>query len=327
MSQKPNPTTIGLFIVIGVALGVTGLLLFSSSKLFTKTLDCVVYFDQSLNGLNEGAPVKFRGVTIGSVKRVMARFNQATNDHSMPVIIELQEKLINQRLSEPFESFSAGFLEARVKAGLRVSLQAESLVTGVLYVEMDPNPTAPPPVYHQLQKRYPEIPTQPTQIQELMNNLASLDIKGISTSINALIAKLDTVLENLRMEEISAGVTNTLASVNKLLASPDITNSLASARATLDQYKELGEKISGKIDPLAQSVTNSLAEANRTLAQLRGTADNLRGILRPDAPLQHDLDQLLHQLAGTAESVSGLMEFLKQHPNALITGREQSQKP
>ena len=94
MSKKINTTSIGLFIVTGVALGVIGLLLFSSSKMFSKTKDIIVYFDDSLNGLNEGAPFKFRGVTIGSVKRVMVHFNQATNDYAMPVIIELEEKLL-----------------------------------------------------------------------------------------------------------------------------------------------------------------------------------------------------------------------------------------
>src|SRR5215813_7267425 len=105
MSKKANPTTIGLFIVIGLALGVSGLLLFSSSKLFARTHDCIVYFNESLNGLNEGAPVKYRGVRIGSVKRVMVRFNQAPEDFAMPVIIELEEKLISERLGEPFEVF------------------------------------------------------------------------------------------------------------------------------------------------------------------------------------------------------------------------------
>ena len=58
MSKKINPTSIGLFIVIGVALGVSGVLLFSSFKLFSRTRDLILYFDDSLNGLNEGAPVK-----------------------------------------------------------------------------------------------------------------------------------------------------------------------------------------------------------------------------------------------------------------------------
>src|SRR5512139_883492 len=100
MSKKSNTATLGLFIVAGLALGVIGLLLFSSSKMFSKTRDLIVYFDESLNGLNEGAPVKYRGVTIGAVKRVMARFNQATNDNAMPVIIEIEDKLVRQRLGD-----------------------------------------------------------------------------------------------------------------------------------------------------------------------------------------------------------------------------------
>ena len=327
MSQKPNPTSIGLFIVIGLALGVTGLLLFSSSKMFTKTRDIVVYFNQSLNGLNVGAPVKYRGVTIGSVKRVMIFWNQATNDFAMPVLIELEEKLIKERVGEPLEVFTDRSLEQRINQGMRASLQAESLVTGVLYVEMRTNPKAQEAVYHQLKPTFQEMPSEPTQIQQLMENLGSLDIKGISTNINAVILRLDKVLESMRMGDISAGVTNTLASLNKLITSPDITNSLASVRTTLDQYKALGEKLTGRVDPVAASITNSLAEANRTLAQLRGTAENVRSMLRPDAPLSHDLGQLLQQLAGTAESISTLVEFLKQHPNALITGREAPQKP
>ena len=322
MSQKPNPTAIGLFIVIGATLGVTGLLLFSSSKLFTQTRVCIAYFNESLNGLSEGAPVKYRGVTIGAVKRVMVHFNQATNDYTMPVIIELHEKLIRERLGDQMEIFTDRALRERIQRGLRASLQAESLVTGVLYIEIRPTPSAPPPVFHQLVERYPEVPTEPTQIQELFNNLASLDIKGIETNINALLVKLDTVLSGLNLVAVTAGITNTLGSLDRLVSSPEITNSIVAVRTTLDQYRSLGQSLNSRVDPLADSITNSLAEANRTLVQLRGAADNLRNMLRPDSPVRTDLDQLLQELAGTAESISSLVEFLKQHPNALITGRE-----
>ena len=322
MSKKINTTSIGLFIVTGVALGVIGLLLFSSSKLFTRTLDCVVYFDQSLNGLQEGAPVKIRGVTIGSVKRVMVRSNQATNDYAMPVIVELQEKLINERLGEPLTAFTGTWLDERVKSGMRASLQAESLVTGVLYIEIHRNPNLPPPVLHQIEPRYPEIPSEPTEIQALLDNLASLDIKGISTNINSLITRLDATVGEFKMADINAGITNLLASVNRLAASPDLTNALAAIRPTLDQYRELGAKVSSRIGPLADSVTNSLAEANRTLAQLRGAGENLRTMLAPDSPVRNDLDQALEQVAGAAQSIASLTDFLKQHPNALIAGRE-----
>ncbi|MCU0772902.1 MAG: MlaD family protein [Verrucomicrobia bacterium] len=305
MSKKVNTTSIGLFIVTGVALGVTGLLLFSTSKMFTKTRDVIVYFNDSLNGLNEGAPVKFRGVTIGSVKRVMVQFNQAT-----------------KRMPSFGYIFHEDAMAERIKAGMRATLQTESLVTGVLYVGVDIDPNAPPPVLHQVEPLYPELPSEPTKTQQLFNNLASLDIKSLQTNLDGLLTQLRTTVQELKMADINAGATNLLSSVNRLVTDPDITNALASLRPTLDQYRELGAKVTGKVDPLADGVTNTLTEANRTLAQLRGVGENLRAMLAPDSPVRNDLDQALEQLAAAGQSISALADFLKQHPNALIAGRE-----
>lgn len=322
MSKKVNTASIGLFIVTGLALGVTGLLLFSSSRLFSKTLDVVVYFNDSLNGLSEGAPVKFRGVTIGSVKRVMVRFNQATDDFAMPVICEIEEKLVRQRLGEGSDEFVARrTTEEQIKAGLRASLQAESLVTGVLYIDTRINPNAPPPAFHQLERIYPEIPSEPTQIQQLFENLGSLDIKSLETNLNGLITRLDRTVAELQMAQINRGVTNLLSSVNRLVTNPDITSALAAIRPTLDQYRELGGKVTSKVDPLAESITHTLTEASQTLGQMRGTGENLRLMLAPDAPLRNDLDLALEHLAAAAQSVSSLADFLKEHPNALVAGR------
>ena len=332
MSKKINTTSIGLFIVSGVALGVTGLLLFSSSKMFSKSHDIIVYLDESLNGLNAGAPVKYRGVTIGSVKRVMVRYNQATNDMAMPVILEIEDKLVKERLGDAAgEFFYAGstderIREARIKAGFRATLQTESLVTGVLYVGVDINPNASPAVFHQLEKLYPEVPTEPTKTQQLFNNLASLDVKSLQTNLSGLITQLRSTVDELKMANINAGITNLLVSVNRLVTDPDITNGLAGIRPTLDQYRELGAKVTSQVDPLVGSVTNTLGEANRALAQIRGAGENLRTMLAPDSPVRNDLDLALEQLAGAAQSISALADFLKQHPNALIAGREPSKK-
>jgi paraquat-inducible protein B len=326
MSKKANPTFVGLFIVIGVALGVAGLLLFSSAKLWSPTLEVIAYFDQSLNGLNEGAPVKYRGVTIGSVKRVMVRENQATNDYSMPVILELQEKLVRRRMGEPGVVFSGQFMEERIRLGLRASLQTESLVTGILYIDMRPEADAPPPVFHQLEKRYTEIPTEPTGIQQMFSNLASLDIKGMATNLNVLLAKLNTVFGTLDMAQINAGVTNVLRSLDRLVSSPELNSNLAAMHTTLEQYRALGEKLNSRLDPLADSLTNSLAEANRSLQQLRGAVENLRTMLAPDSPLRNGLELDLQQLAAAAQSLSALTDFLYRHPNALVVGREEPGK-
>src|SRR4030095_6357965 len=97
MSKKASPTVIGVFIFVGLFLCVCGLLLFTSSRLFSPSAKFIVYFESSLNGLKEGAPVKYRGVTIGSVSRMMIPFTQAPGDTAMPVIIEVQERLVRER--------------------------------------------------------------------------------------------------------------------------------------------------------------------------------------------------------------------------------------
>jgi paraquat-inducible protein B len=123
------------------------------------------------------------------------------------------------------------------------------------------------------------------------------------------------------MGEINQGITNLLSSLDRLVTWPEITNALASVRPILDQYRVLGEKISGRIDPLADSITNSLAAADRALAQVQGTAENLRGLVSPDSAFRNDLEILLQELGGVSQSLASLLDFLKQHPNALITGR------
>ena len=93
MSKKANPTSIGLFFIIGLALGLGGLVVFSTRGLFHPVQKDIVYFDASLKGLSPGAPVKYRGVTIGSVEEILIRHNQASNDFSMPVIIAIDKEL------------------------------------------------------------------------------------------------------------------------------------------------------------------------------------------------------------------------------------------
>jgi len=326
MSKKANSTAIGLFVMAGMVLGVVGLLVFSSSRLFTRSHKCILYFDSSLNGLNEGAPVKYRGVTVGYVKHVMIHFNQASNDFSMPVMIEIQDNLMRKRLERGQTQEVMTDLAGDVRRGLRGTLEADSFVTGVLYVGLDTLPDAAPPLLHQLTPVYFEIPTQTTHIEQLMKNLASLDIKGLEGDLKRLISKVDATLEGMKVEELRGDVTNLLDALNRLVRSTELTNTLATARNTIEKYGQLADRIGDQLDPLVTGATNTMAQADATLTELRAGAESLRGILGPDSALNHDLSIALNQLANAAESISTLAEFLRAHPNALLTGRENLDK-
>ena len=111
MSKKANPTFVGIFIVLGLALGIVGLIVFSSGKLFSKQHRFILYFNASLKGLNPGAPVKLRGVTIGSVVEVLIAHNQKTNDFAMPVIIEISQNLLQAKSDRHLRTTSEALLE------------------------------------------------------------------------------------------------------------------------------------------------------------------------------------------------------------------------
>jgi len=322
MSKRANPAVIGVFIVVGSGLAVVGLLLFSSQNLFHPRERNILYFNASLKGLSPGAPVKYRGVTIGKVAEVLIRHNQATNDFSMPVIVSIDKKLAQSKSDEQLEIGSEARLNLLIQQGFRGGLDAESLVTGVLYISLDIVPNAPPPQFHQLTPEYQEIPTMPTPIQQLLASLSRLDVGGISQKLARLMTRLDTALGEVNVVEINAGATNLLGSANHLLATLDLTNSIVALKRTLNNAETLLKRIDGRVDPLADTVTNTLDQAQKTLADLRHGIQNFASLLGPDASLRGELRQALEELSNASRAIADLAEFLQHNPNAVLTGRK-----
>jgi len=327
MSKKANPTIIGLFFVIGLALGLGGLLIFSARSLFHPQYKAILYFTTSLKGLNPGAPVKFRGVTVGSVADIFIRHNQATNDFSMPVLIAIDKKLAQVKSDQQLLIGDKAHLDQIVGQGLRARLDSESLVTGVLYVALDIIPDAPPPVFHQLSPEYQEVPTLPSDLQQLMASVAHLNLQGLSEKLGGILTHADQILGQLDMPAINAGVTNLLGSANYVVTTPDLTNSLTSLRKTLDHADLLVRHVDGRVDPLVDSVTNTLGDARKTLADLRVSLQNVSDLLGPDSAVRPGLARALEELGNASRSVADLADLLKRNPNALLVGKKSKEQP
>jgi paraquat-inducible protein B len=194
--------------------------------------------------------------------------------------------------------------------------------TGILYVGLDFAPNAPAPVFHQLKPEYQEIPTLPSEIQQLLAKLADIDVRGLSERLNRLLARVDAGLGQLDIAGINEGVTNLLGAANQLVRTPDLTNSLTSLRLTLDQARGVLKRVDGRVDPLADSVASTLSGAQKTLADLRVCVRNVSDLVGPDSALRPDLAQALEQLGDAGRTVADLAEFLKRDPNALLAGKK-----
>lgn len=321
MSQKANPTLVGLFIVAGVVLAIAAVFVTSSSRWFARTEDLILYFDSSLKGLDEGAPLKYRGVTVGSVKKVMIHYNQADDDRHMPVLVELRHDLLAELSGGGLQLGNAADLKRLIGRGLRGVLEAESLVTGVLYVELSMMDDPPPAEYHQVEARYLEIPTAPTRVQALLDNLAAMDLRELSGQLGSVLRRLDSSLEGLQVRDINRGITNLLASLNAIAASGRVGQLLDSAEQTLADFRETSSSLRGQFGPLSTNATAAFVESRQTLVELRSGLEDLRDVIAPEARLLQQLDQTLDRLGDAARALTDLAEYLRRNPNALITGR------
>src|SRR5215510_10574456 len=88
MGSKINPTLIGTFVVGAVILAIAGVLLFVVGEFFKEKITFVLYFDGSVQGLNVGAPLIFRGVQVGQVTNVIAQYEPKEDTILIKVLVE-----------------------------------------------------------------------------------------------------------------------------------------------------------------------------------------------------------------------------------------------
>ena len=209
MILKPKKKVIGLFVVGALILMMTGIVVFGSGDLFKRTNKFVLYFDGSVKGLAIGAPVMFRGVSIGTVKDISLIYDSKAGTVMLPVIVEIQQGRIKGT-----PSFSDLVSDKKmIELGLRGKLEVQSFLTGQLMISFDFYPNKPPELRGIL-KEYPELPTLPISpdIFELMNEVP---IKEIAKNLEA-----------------------TVKGVNRLVNSSDWQGSLYELRDTMQDTKQ-----------------------------------------------------------------------------------------
>jgi paraquat-inducible protein B len=322
MARSLSPGKVGVFVVVGVCLLIAGVLAFSSARFFATSARFILYFDQTVTGLDLGAPVKFRGVTIGKVVDILIRYNQAEDDLHMPVVIELDEEKLRAKTDKTVRLADHEAFEELVGRGLRGRLETESLLTGRLYVNLEVVAGADEPQLHQLEHVYDEIPTLPTKIEEFVRKLAQVDLADLVDKVSHVIDKLDAGLNEVHFSDIQSSLTNALQAITGLAQSTEVTNALKSAQLTLDEYRGLAVDVRKQVEPLGKSADQTLAEANKAITELRSGIEDARGLLSARSPLQKDLTQTLDELSRAARSIRQLADFLADHPDSLLTGKK-----
>lgn len=251
----------------------------------------VLRFTESVRGLSVGAPVDFRGITIGEVIAIQPQLSPASAEISMQVEVSLQPGRLRTPGSKshlPAGSTSEdaafrAFVDQLVAKGLRAQLRNGNLVTGQLYVALDffPGAGAARPDWA---ASPPRLPTQRGSLDELQ------------TTLMRIVGKLD----KLPIEEIGT----------------DTRKLLASLQRSVDETEALLKRIDNLTD----------GEVRSTIVEARSAIADTRKLIASDAPLQQDLRASLQELGRAAQALRHLADTLDRHPEALLRGKPE-EKP
>ena len=198
--KMANKRSIGAFVVGGVLLLITAIMVFGSGTFFKQSDKYVLFFDGSVKGLSEGAPVIFRGVKVGNVDSIGLMYNRVEKSVLIPVIIDVELS----RVKGLPDSFGYPDYRKLIEEGLRAKLEIQNFITGQLMLGLDFYPDKPAKVYNIISK-YPELPALPisTDIFDVMDELPVKEIaddlrqavKGINRLVNSEgISELENAL-------------------------------------------------------------------------------------------------------------------------------------
>ena len=286
----------------------------------------MLYFDNSVNGLRVGAPVKFKGVEVGSVKDIRLQLEKGAEVNKIPVIIEIDLEKLTLRGATPEIAVDREAFHKAVVEGFRGQLAMESLVTGVLYVALDFFPGTPINFVQQenVNNKYPEIPTLPTSlelakgaVERILNKLEEVDFKRLidsltktsdgvgqlvkvnSPTVKSILQSVDQAMPQLRGAILDFRTLTATANNNVTNVSADLHQTLTAAHSAIEQ------------------IAATMKEAQKTIISVRTTID-------PNSPTVYELTKSLREVSGAASSIRLLADSLDRNPQALILGKPET---
>lgn len=319
MTINKNPSlAIGAFIVGAVILVFTALLFFSGGRLFADKERVIMHFEGSVQGLQVGAPVKLKGVVLGEITDIQLNF-QSDNQTVVTVVIA---DLVMKRINSMGANVKNEFIEEAVKNGLRAQLNYQSLLTGLLYVELDFYPDSDIKLL-QLQNDYPEIPTRATSFEEITRSIQELDLKGLVDNLNSLTQQIGSIVGNGDVQQAFSNFNNVAVAIEKTSTNLDKEVTLLSKKlnGTLTEVDVLLKELNTQAPRLVESLDNSLAELHSSLENFNSAAANVEHVFSEDAPLVNQLTTTLEDISRSARAFRSLSETLEQQPEALLRGR------
>jgi len=313
MARKTSKFTIGLFVTIGVVIGLIAIVWLGASKYFEIGGIYATYFDESVQGLQKDSAVKYRGVDVGRVEKIRV----APDNALIEVVMKINLKGELQR-SHIAQLKPAG-------------------ITGIVFIELDRKGQGEQDLSPKISfaSEYPIIASKSSDIKQILSgvqgvleNLNKIDAKGISEGIvstvanlNGVITKVDNALAEKRLDEIIIEVKNTLVKFQNFATNIEgevQTLNLAKTGAHVESATAKIEKIvnSGEIEAV-------LKEAKETIGNLNQWVERLD---KRSLTVTNDLKVISENLRKASASLELLIERVYASPSDLLFGQPPPQR-
>jgi paraquat-inducible protein B len=312
MRTRADARLVGAFVLGAVGLAIAAVAVLGSGRLFRQTQPFILVFRGNVNGLQVGAPVKIKGVTIGSVTEIELRLNLGSPNASgskrgiqIPVMIEIDPKRVR-------DLTISRDVHRAIQEGLRAQLAMESFVTGILYIDLDVHPGSPENFEMPAGSFPQEIPTLKTTFEQAQS------------AAEKIISQLDKI----QLDRLVNTADQTIAAFGNLARSPDIRAALLSLNQTAirlgdtaQSIHELTEHIDRQVGPMAASIEKGADDVDIAVKKAQVSLDRLQAGLQPDAPLVYRANLALENVSAAARSLKDLSDYLQRNPSAIVRGR------
>ncbi|KAA0577060.1 MlaD family protein [Azospirillum sp. Sh1] len=257
-------------------------------------------FPGSVQGLQAGAPVLMRGLTVGHVAAVRLEYDENRQVLHIPVDIDIEPDLVARTYAvidgKPMDEAAVRKLIAtQVAKGLRGRLASGNLLTGQKLVSFDYEPGNPP--------------TAPGTERSELPTVASSDLESLTRSAGQVMDKVAA----LPLDALLADLRGTLQSISGVAGSPDLARSLAALAKALGSADALMRDADRQLPQLVKSLRGVATAA-------QGTLNSANGLLAGGGG-QADLPGVMRQLNDAARSFRVLADYLERHPEALLRGK------
>lgn len=326
MKNKISPAAIGMFVMAASIIAVAAVMVFGAAKFFSRTENFISFFSESVNGLDVGAPLKYKGVKIGKVEGIFISSSKNIKESSVSVVYSIDIDQLRRKTGTDFKDYS-DWMDEQIAEGLRAKLNYQSIVTGMLYIELDF--IADKGEKYELKyggTRFKEIPAAKSGLSELakgfektMADVAKIDFAAIGQNVHSAIVKVNEKLDGIDAKAISDSAVSALKGVDELARSRDVAEAIKKLDALLSDSDALVNGARAELKKFSASGASVMARLDEVLR-------NVNSVVAPQSPFRYQIAVLLKTMDESMSYISNFTDYLQRNPNSLLRGKDNSKR-